>query len=147
MNAAYIHLALNHFPLIMNVAAVLVLIIGLGARSAAVIRTALVLIVATALFAIPTFLTGDDAEHVVKRIEGVNATAIDPHEESADWAITLCSIEGVAALALLIAYRRREIATWAAIAMLLLALIGTATVARTAYLGGKIHHPETEIAP
>jgi uncharacterized membrane protein len=145
MNAAVIHLSLNHFPLIVNFVAVLVLVIGVAHRSAAVIRVALMLMVVAALFAIPTYLTGEPTEHLVKGLEGVNSVAIHPHEEAGEWAIWVLSIEGLAALAALIAFRSRELPRWVPMTLLLLALIGTATVFRTAYLGGKIHHPETEM--
>lgn len=143
MNAAYVHLSLNNFPPIINFAAVLVLLIGMGARSAAVVRTALVLMVVAALFAVPTFLSGEPTEELVEHLDGVNAVAIHPHEEAGDWAIWVLSIEGIAALAILIAFRSRELPRWVPIAMVLVSLIGTAAVFRTAYLGGKIHHPET----
>jgi uncharacterized membrane protein len=145
MNAAAVHLALNNFPPIINFAAVLVLGIGLGARSAAVVRTALVLMVVAAIFAVPTFLSGEPTEELVERLDGVNSIAIHPHEEAGEWAIWVLSIEGLAALAALIAFRSREMPRWVPVAMLIVSLIGTATVFRTAYLGGKIHHPEREM--
>lgn len=145
MNAAYVHLSLNTFPPIVNFVAVLVLVIGMAARSAPIVRVALLLLVVAALFAIPTFLSGEPTEELVERLEGVNAVAIHPHEEAGEWALIALSVEGVAALAALIAFRSRELPRWAMIGMLVLSLWGTSVVFRTAYLGGKIHHPETEM--
>ena len=51
-NAAQIHLALNHMPAAVEVAALLVLLIGLLWRSAAVIRAAFAVMVVAALLAI-----------------------------------------------------------------------------------------------
>lgn len=145
MNAAGVHLALNNFPPIINFAALVVLVIGMGARSAAVVRTAFALMILAALFAVPTFLTGEPAEELVERIEGVNSIAIHPHEDAGMWALCVLSIEGIAALAALLKWRAGELPRWVPIAMLIVCLIGTATVFRTAYLGGKIHHPETRM--
>jgi hypothetical protein len=142
MNAAYVHLAINNFAPVINFAAVLVLVGAMVFRSAAVVRTALLLMVAAALFAIPTYLSGEPTEHLVRHMDGVAATAIHPHEEAGDWALIMLSIEGAAALAVLIAFRRRELPRWATIGMLILALLGTAAVFRAASLGGHIRHPE-----
>jgi len=144
MNAAHIHLALNNFPPFVNLIAVLLLVGGMFARSSAVIRAALWIIVLTALVTVPVYLTGERAEDIVEYIEGVNAVAIHPHEESGEWTLTVVSIEGAAALAVLLFFRR-ELPRWAAPVMMLLALIACATLFRTAYLGGRIHHPETEM--
>lgn len=146
MNAAYVHLAINNFPPVISLVAVLVLLGGMVFRSAAVVRTALLLMVAAALFAIPTYLSGEPTEHLVRHMEGVAATAIHPHEEAGEWALIMLSVEGAAALAVLIAFRRRELPRWATVGMLVLALLGTVTVFRAASLGGHIRHPEMRMA-
>ena len=145
MNAAYVHLSLNNFPPIVSLVAVLMLMVGMGIRNATVVRVAFVLMVVAALFVIPTFLSGEPAEELVEQLEGVNGVVIRTHEEAGKWALIALSTVGVAALASLIAFRSRELPRWAAIGMLVLSLWATSVVFRTAYLGGKIHHPETEI--
>ncbi len=142
MNAAYIHLALNNFPPFVNLVAVLLLAGGMVARSTAVVRSAFAIFALAALVAVPVFLSGQRAEDVVKGIEGVNSIAIHPHEEAGEWALIMLSIEGVAALAALLFFRR-ALPRWLAPMILILALLATAAVFRTASLGGKIHHPET----
>src|SRR5215212_3428197 len=145
MNPAAVHLALNNFPPILDFAALLVLAAGLFWRSRAVGRAALVLFVLAALIAIPVFLTGQRSEAIVKDLEGVNATAIQPHEEAADWAIWLLAAQGVIALAVLLMFRTREFARWTLIAIVIVAAFATMAAFRTAYLGGHIHHPETQM--
>lgn len=145
MNAAYIHLALNNFPPFVNLVAVLLLVGGMLARNTAVVRSAFAVFALAALVAVPVFLSGQRAEDVVKGVEGVNTVAIHPHEDAAEWALTMISIEGVAALAALIFFRR-ALPRWAAPVLLILALLATAAVFRTASLGGKIHHPEATMA-
>lgn len=147
MNAAYVHLSLNNFPPVVSLVAVLMLMVGMGIKNVTVVRVAFVLMVVAALFTIPTFLSGEPAEELVEKLDGVNAVAIHPHEEAGKWALIALSIVGVAALAALIAFRSRDLPRWAAIGMLVLSLWATSVVFRTAYLGGKIHHPETEMGP
>jgi uncharacterized membrane protein len=148
MNLAYIHLVLNHFPLILNVAAFVVILAGLAWRSEQVTRAALLLVVLAALFTIPTFLTGDGAAEIAKGTPGVDKAAIRPHNDSAGYTLTVISIEGVAALASLIFFRGgRLMPRWAVVTMLVLILFGTAVAGRTSYLGGKIRHTEGSSSP
>lgn len=145
MNAAYIHITLNTIPPILNVTALLILLVGLMRKNVSITRTALVLMLAVSLVAIPTYLSGEGAEDIVEKIEGVNAAAIEPHEEAGKWALITFIVQGVAVLAALIVAAKRAVPQWLTVAVLALALIATATVFRTAYLGGKIHHPETQL--
>ena len=145
MNQAAIHLALNNFPPIINFAALIVLAIAIFWRSAAVVRTALVLLVISALFALPVYLTGEPAEEIVEEMEGVNRRAIHTHEDAGEYAIWLLEAQGLAALAALVFYRSRDLTKWALVVIVLLAIMSTLAVFRTAYLGGKVRHPESEM--
>ena len=145
MNPAAIHLALNHFPPIVDFAALLVLAIGLFHRNGAIVRAALILFVVASLLAIPVFLTGERSEDVVKDLEGVNAMAIHEHEEGAEWAFGFLIAQGVVSLAALILFRGRDLARWMLAAVIVIALLATSTVFRAAALGGHIHHPETHM--
>lgn len=143
MNPAGLHLALNNFPPIIDFAALIVFAIGIFWKNHAALRVALVLLVVAALFAIPVFLSGEPAEEMVEDMEGVNAVAIHPHEDAGKWAFWMTVAQGVAALLTLIAFRSRELARWALTAVLLLSVLATIALFRTAYLGGKVRHPET----
>lgn len=145
MNPAAVHLALNNFPPVIDLAALIVLAIGVIWKSPAVVRTGLALLVVAALIAIPVFLTGEPAAEVVEEIEGVNAQAIHPHEEAAEWAFWLLEIQGTLALLTLLFYRSRNIANWALAVILIVSVVATIAVFRTATLGGRIHHPEAEM--
>lgn len=145
MNGAYVHLLFNDLPLILNAAAVVVLLLSFVWRSAPTARAAIVLALLAALSGIPTFYSGDYAEHLVEEMDGINEVAIHPHEDAAEWAFGFLLAEGAITLLLLIAFRKRDLPKWA-LALLVVAVIGSmATTARTAFLGGKIHHPETEM--
>jgi hypothetical protein len=146
MNDAYIHLTLNHFPPIAMFCAMLVLLVGAFSRNEAVRRAGAMLIVLAAIVSAPVYFTGEGAEKIVKGLEGVNRTAIHPHEEAAEFAFVLMIVAGVAAIAALVAIRPpREMRMWVFAVLLLLTLLATAATIRTAFLGGRIHHPESEI--
>jgi hypothetical protein len=145
MNPAGLHLALNHFPPILDFAALLVLAGGLFRRNPAVIRAALALFVLASLIAIPVFLTGQRSEDIVKDLEGVSSVAIEPHEEAAEWAFGLLCAQGVIALAALLMFRTRPLVRWMIAVIVIVAALTTAAAFRTAYLGGRIHHPEADM--
>ncbi|HUP61977.1 MAG TPA: hypothetical protein VNA69_16340 [Thermoanaerobaculia bacterium] len=146
MNPAAVHLALNNFPPIIDFAALVVFGIGIVWKSHTILRVALALLVLASLIAIPVFLTGEPTEEMVEELEGVNAVAIHPHEEAAEWAAWLLGAQGVAALLALIVYRSRDLPRWAVTIVMILAVVATVAVFRTANLGGRIHHPEAQMA-
>jgi predicted membrane protein DUF2231 len=145
MNAAYIHITLNTIPPILNTTALLLLLVGLMRRNVSLTRTAMVLLLAAAIVGIPTYLSGQRAEDIVEKIEGVNAAAIEPHEDAAKYALIIFIIQAVVVLAALIAAAKGTLPQWMTVIVLIVALFASATVLRVAYLGGKIHHPETEV--
>ena len=145
MNPAGLHLVLNHFPPILDFAALLVLAFGLFHRNTAVVRTALILLVLAGIMAVPVFLSGEPAEDVMRDLEGVNARAIHPHEEAADWAFWLLVAQGVIALAALVMFRARDLPRWMLVLVLIVSIVALLATWRTALLGGRIHHPEAEM--
>jgi multisubunit Na+/H+ antiporter MnhF subunit len=146
MNAAYIHLVLNHFPPIVGIAALIVLVLGALWRNDGVLRAAFVLLLVGAAAGGVAYWSGDGAADIVKGLEGVNSAAIGPHDEAAGLTLWTYIAAGVVALFALIKYRApRAIARWAATLTIILAFLATASSLYTAMLGGRIHHPETQI--
>lgn len=144
MNAAHVHLILNHFPPIVAIVSIVVLATGTIWRRRDVRRTGALLMVLAAAIAVPVYLSGEPAEEIVEDLAGINATAIEPHEDSAKWALTLLIVAGVASLASLFFFRAEpELPNWAIATLLILAFFATAASVRTALLGGRIRHPET----
>lgn len=146
MNPAAAHLALNVFPPVLNIAALVVFALAMLWRSVPVLRAALILLLFSGLMAIPVYLTGEPAEELVEGMDGVNRVSIHPHEEAAEFAFIALCVQGVAALAALVWFRRREPANWMVVVTLLIAISASGAVFRAAYLGGKIRHPETRMA-
>ena len=145
MNAAYIHITLNAIPPILNATALVILIVGLMRKNLPVTRTALALLLASALVAIPVYLTGEGAEEIVEDMDGIDKPAIETHEDAAKFALISFIVQALVVLTTLIMAARGAVPRWMTVILLLSVLHATATVLRVAYLGGKIHHPETRM--
>lgn len=143
MDAAHLHLLLNHFPIVGSMIAVAALIWGLLSHSDAVKKFGLGALFAMSLIAIPVFATGEPAEERVEKLAGVEHSTIHEHEEAAEFSILLSHITGLAALAaLLLGAKKPEKFAPAVYVVLVLSIITLASMARTGYLGGQIRHTE-----
>ncbi len=143
MNGAQLHLAINHLPLFATMFGLAFLAFGLWRPAVPVVRRAgLVFLVLGGLGAGATYLTGEPAEDVVEEMPGITKERIHEHEESAEFATIITGIAGL--LGLVVLWRRRgqaidNASTGVAVGVTVLAF---AVLARTALLGGEIHHAE-----
>jgi uncharacterized membrane protein len=142
MNAAYLHLTLNHVP-------ILGVVFGLALLAAAVLRrnetlrhASWVTLVIVALVALPVYFSGEGAEEIVEDEPGVSHDAIKDHEEIALLAIIGMEALGLMTLAGLLLSRRGRAPSWMGMGSLLLALVVAGLMGATAYRGGFIKHPE-----
>lgn len=148
MDAAHLHLVLNHFPIIGSLVAIAALVWGLFTKNESVKKFGLGALFAMSLLAIPVFATGEPAEERVEEIAGVSHDTIHEHEEAAEFAIILSHITGLASLAaLILGAKKPEKFTLAFYVALALSLVTFAAMARTGYLGGQIRHTEFFSAP
>ena len=142
MDAAHLHLAVNHIPVLGVIFATLLFAVGQLWKDDKVRRLGLAAGLASAVMLAPTYLSGDPAENIVEHQPGVVEDLIHPHEEAAETATIVVGVLGVLALLGLVVYRKKSLPAWLNIAFLLLGLAGTGTMAWAAFLGGKIHHQE-----
>jgi len=142
MSGVHIHLMLNHVPVIGVFGAMLVLGIGIVKRSQDVMRVGLGLMVLVAAASVVVYLTGEPAEHLVKRLPGISRTALEAHEDAALYATVVALLLGVAAAAGLLVYRNAPVPLWLAVSALFLSLVSAGVTAWTAGLGGEIRHSE-----
>jgi peptidoglycan/LPS O-acetylase OafA/YrhL len=145
-DALHLHLAINHSPLYAELFAFFLLLIGLLRHNRTLATTGLVVAIIAALCAIAAFSTGDGAKETIDKsppIAGVDKTAIEPHEQAADFLLTAaCVTGGLALVSLIIGWRRGERLRWLDVAIIVAILFCLAIAGRTALLGGRIHHPE-----
>jgi hypothetical protein len=144
-SGAHLHLLVNHAPIFGSLFALVLFLASYFAAPETFRRTALVILVATALAGAAADLSGDAAKDAIRGFPGVKREIIQAHEKMGDKAYILGDILGVLALAALIFYRRRPISGAVTIvAVLATAFVGGAFV-YTGLLGGQIRH--TEVRP
>ena len=143
MNAAYVHLTLNHVPILGVFFALPLLGFGLLRRSPTLLRAGWITLVAVALIAIPVYLSGEGAEEIVEDEPGVSHDAIEAHEEIALLGLLGVEMLGVVALAGLVLSRRAAgVPAWLPPGSFALAVAVSGLMAVVAYRGGMINHPE-----
>lgn len=143
MNATYIHLLLNHFPIIGGMIGSMLLLWGIIKKQQNLQLVSLVIIIIMAVLSIPVFLTGEPAEEAVEHLSGVSEQMMELHEEAAELAMVLMSIAGILALISLITfYLKSGLFKTMVLISVLAALLSTGAMIRTGYYGGRIRHSE-----
>lgn len=143
MNAAHLHLLLNHFPLIGFVFSLLLLTLGLFRSNESYVRAGFLIILVSGLFAVPTYLAGEPAEKVIEKLPGFSEKLVEAHEEAAELAIWFIGAATLAAgAALWLSIKRTVSSKMILRALLALNLVALILIGRTSNLGGKISHPE-----
>lgn len=143
MNAAHLHLLLNHVPTVGAAIGLGLFLLSLIRKNDPLQRASLELFFVIALLALPAYLSGNAAQEVVKSRPDVSGAMIATHQDAALPAFVFMEITG--AFAWLGLWRFRRIsrpARWNVSAVLLLSIVTLALMARTATLGGEIRHPE-----
>ena len=143
MNAAHLHLALNHLPIFALAFALVVLGWGRIRRERIVVSLGLALTVLAGAGAGAAFLTGEPAEEVIEDRPGIDEARIHEHEEAAEFAVWLTIAAAVVAAGALWYHRRGEPYSPAALtATMVVGLVAMASLTVTAWHGGEISHPE-----
>jgi hypothetical protein len=142
VNAAHLHLILNHVPILGAALAFVVLAAGALRRRAAVRRLGLATLVLAALAALPVYFSGEPAEKVVEDLPGITETVIERHEDAAKVSFALLELLGVSSLLTLIVFRKREAPGWLTTGLLVLSLGAASLIGWTGFLGGQIRHSE-----
>jgi uncharacterized membrane protein len=142
-NVAHLHIAINHIPVVLVPAALVVLAVGTWRRSEAVFRTGIVIAWIGVVSGLATYFTGDAAADLVMAVEKAQEKTLDPivgeHDASAGWALGSAVLVAVAGVW---AWRRKGLGREVTVPLLVLTALCTAILGRTALLGGRIRHPE-----
>lgn len=145
MNAAHLHLLVNHLPIV-GFALGLVLLCATMVRSGdrGLFLASIIVVVISGGGALAAQFTGEPAEEVVENLENVPKALIETHEGAAKIATILAAITSVLALVLSVVTLRRG----GRIGILPLSILLLATAATCAAMtwvgatGGKIRHSE-----
>jgi uncharacterized membrane protein len=139
----YTHLLINHFPVVLSVAALAVAVLALFMKRRALWLTAMGALTAAGVFIYPVHFSGKEADHALKDPWYIHPGVIEAHDAAALWAMWVILIVG--AFAAYVWWRSLKrpaeaIPGWVRAGVLVGALLAVSVVARTAYLGGKIIH-------
>ncbi|MDX1638677.1 MAG: hypothetical protein R3281_11955 [Balneolaceae bacterium] len=143
MNAAHLHLLINHLPVFLIVASVFVLLWGMYTRNDGVQKVALFGFLLAGLSVLAVVQSGEEAEEIVEEIASVSHDTIEDHEEAAElskWLTIVLGIGGIAGLAMArIRARKLRSLLWS---IAVFGVITAISLAYTGYLGGQIRHAE-----
>lgn len=143
MNEANLHLILNHFPILGTLFGIFILVIGFFSKSEPLKRMSYIFFTLSALFAVPTFLTGEPAEDIVEKISGINKASIEAHEELAKIAFGMIISLGVfSAASFVFSLKDYSFKNIFAIVVLLFSILVFGVIAKVGSTGGEIRHTE-----
>jgi uncharacterized membrane protein len=143
MDPAHLHLLLNHLPVIGTVFGLLILMSGYILKQPPVKKTALLVFILSAVFALPAFLSGEGAEEVVEGLAVVENSFVETHEEWASVYVWFAGGLGIlAAITLLFDFRKLAFSKYLYGVVLLLSLISIGISSRVSTTGGEIRHTE-----
>jgi uncharacterized membrane protein len=140
----HLHIIVNHFPVILTVTGALAVVLALTRGQRAIWLYATVSLTLAALTVIPTYFTGEPAEHALNRPWFVARGAIHSHEDAAKISALLVVLAGLVAL---FAWRRlvrypREIRMPGSLraALLVTSFAAAFAIGYASWLGGAIIH-------
>ena len=146
MNDAHIHLVINHLPIIFPLVGVIVLATGFFSKSDPVKRTAFMIFTLGAIAAFFAMNTGEGAEEIVEKIDGITKEVIHTHEEAAEtFGLLSYILGGLSILSLWASFKQKSFSNILSIVTILFAIVVLFFAKETGTTGGEIRH--TEIRP
>lgn len=141
MDAAHLHLLINHVPVLGTIFGLAALAYGLLRKQEAVVRLSLWVFVISGLMAVVAYLSGEGAEDLIENLADVSEAYLEPHEDAGFYALISAIVLGVFAAGSL-AFFRTKLPRLLGMLVLVLALGVSGLMTWTANLGGQIRHPE-----
>lgn len=143
MNWAYVHVILNHFPIVGLIVGTLILLAGMVFKNEGIKISGLGTIIFAALMAVVVDLTGDPAKEAVKGMPDIVGSLINKHEDIASVALFLIIPAGLmASLTLYSIWKKEKSVRFLLIFTLALSLISCAAMGYVGRTGGQIRHTE-----
>jgi uncharacterized membrane protein len=139
----YLHVLINHFPVVLSVAALAVTLLALILKRRELWLTAMGALTAAGVSVYPVFFTGNQADQALNDPWYIKHGTIDAHDSAATIAMVVILIAGAFAVYSWWRSVKRPVEPipgWMRAGILVGTLAAVATVTYTAYLGGKIIH-------
>jgi hypothetical protein len=145
----FVHAALNHFPLVGLLVAVLPLAIGLVTGNRPILLTGLALVALLAITIWPVYSFGEAGyDRVLSMSDEPGGAFLKYHAELAHrWVFVFYLTAGVAALVFALAWKWPRFVKPGAIVALLLGIASVAAGLVIAHAGGEIRHREFRTSP
>ncbi len=144
MNAVHFHLLVNHLPIFSSLFGIAILIWGLFRDVKSIRNIAYILLIVGAIASYVALESGENAEETIEEyLIDLPRTAIHDHEVAAEIALLFAIVTGLLSIISLAAGKLnvRFQHTLNGV-LVLMAVFSLAVLIYTAYLGGKIRHPE-----
>jgi uncharacterized membrane protein len=140
---AYIHITINHFPIVLSTvgAAVGILALIRGKRGLWLYTMATMTLAGLSVY--PAYFSGDKADDFLSDPWYIKNGVIDDHNSAANYALAALLVVGIISAYgwwRALRYREEIIPRFVRALVLIGTLFAFAVVTRTAYLGGKIIH-------
>ena len=155
MELAYLHVVINHLPIMGVPVGIFVLALGMFARIDAIKRAGLLVFVAIGLATVAVYLAGQGGEDFVEHLPGVSEDAIEAHEGMAGIALFATELLALLSLGVFARYggpamlsrspaavAARAVPGWAVGVVMVVALATAGVLGYTGKLGGQIRHTE-----
>jgi uncharacterized membrane protein len=147
MNSAYLHLIVNHIPVIGLPLALAFFFFSVRTKNEPSRRFSLWVLTGVAAMALPAYLSGDGAESLVEHLPGVKEAFISAHEESAEISLILSLLAGATAFVALWFSKSPALVRRLNLAVLTTSIIASLSLIYTANLGGMVRHTELRADP
>jgi uncharacterized membrane protein len=134
---------LNHFPTIGFLIGGGLFLVSLFMKGNDLKLSSLVVLLGIALISIPTYMSGNGAQDVIKAMPGLSKTLIEAHEGAALVGMVFMLLTGAFAWLALWQFRRlARIPKWNLTLIVVLTVMTFALMTRASNLGGEIRHEE-----
>ena len=143
MNAAHLHLIVNHISIFATLFGIFILVWGMYKNNSSIRRIAFTLFIVAAAGSFLAVQTGDSAEDIVEELSMVSGETIHDHEEAAELSLWFSVVLGLLSIGAL-ASKKLDLRfeNGLHIAILLTAIVTSGVLTYVAYKGGEIRHPE-----
>lgn len=143
MNWAYIHLVINHFPIIGVIIGTILLAAGVFFKNQGVTISGLGTIVFAALMAIVAYLSGNPAEELMRGFSDIAKSLISRHENLATISMYILFPAGLMACVTMYSILKKDkTIRFLLIITIVLSLISCAAMGFVGLTGGQIRHDE-----
>lgn len=143
MNNSHLHLVVNHLPIIFPIIGIILLLIGIFAKSEITKKNSYLIFFLGAITSVIAMATGEGAEETAEHLQGISENLIHTHEESAELFAGLSYFLGAVSLvALYSSFKNYIFSKYLSYFTLIIALTTMFFAQKAGNTGGQIRHTE-----